>query len=217
MSRALAKEDRVPLDAYMTDDDVALALAWRVAATYRPALIVEPSAGCGAFVRAARAAWAHVPIWAVEIDKNVPAGALLDSGASSVYYEDWVSWARSSPRVLSRPAGPVLIIGNPPFSLHEAHVRAALQWMEPGDQLAFLLRLNALGSHERVSLWANSPLVDVATIVPRPSFNGGAGTDGTEYALFRWIKGYEGPRLLTPPIVWREDRRKQHRIPSRVG
>lgn len=55
MSRARAKADRVPRDAYQTPPELALAICQRLAlAGMRPGEIVEPSAGSGAFVRAAR-------------------------------------------------------------------------------------------------------------------------------------------------------------------
>ncbi len=77
------------------------------------------------------------------------------------------------------------VIGNPPFSLAADHIRIALSLLAVGGTLAFVLRLNFLGSTKRVQLLTEHPPDAVYTLEPRPSFTGG-GNDSTEYALFVW-------------------------------
>lgn len=55
----------------------------------------------------------------------------------------------------------------------------------PSHWLAFVLRLNFLGSTKRSGLWHDHPPDAVYTLEPRPSFTGG-GNDSTEYALIVW-------------------------------
>jgi hypothetical protein len=206
VSRARAAGERIPLDSYQTPQPLALGIC----ATLRkrgatPAEIVEPSGGSGVFVAAARLVWPDAHVTANDVDRGRRRD-LLQAGAHLVLHEDWTALAR---RLASeQPAeGPErLIVGNPPFRLAERHVEAGLEWLRDGDRLAFLLRLNLLGSTRRLSFWARPGLASVAPIVPRPSFTG-TGTDGTEYAVFTWVKGYRGAARLQRPIVWKPARR----------
>lgn len=196
MSRALAVADRRPLDFYATPDALALAICAHVARGFLFApLVVEPSAGHGPFVRAARRTWPGAEIVAVDVSPDRLPDLSL-AGADSVLVSDWLQIA-ALPRSRTR----VLVLGNPPFREAEEHIRHALGLMAAGDELVFLLRLNLLGSRSRVAFWESTPLAEVVPIVPRPSFTGG-GSDATEYALFRWVKGHEGAAKLSRPLVW---------------
>ena len=199
MSRAKTETERNALDFYATPDALASAICEHLR-SFSPAYVVEPSAGHGPFVRAAKAAWPDAFVCAIDVCGDRLA-ALRAAGADVAVEFNWLDWARS-PRLVQHD-GPVLIIGNPPFREAEAHIRAALRWMAPDDELAFLLRLNFLGSQERVRLFEEWPVWEVTPIIPRPSFTGG-GSDATEYALFRWIKGQGGPSTLAPPIIWKK-------------
>lgn len=121
------------------------------------------------------------------------------AGADAVLVSDWLQIAQLPTDART------LIVGNPPYRDAEEHIRHALDIMRPGDTLAFLLRLNLLGSKARMGLWWSTPLASVVPIVPRPSFTGG-GSDATEYALFRWVKGHIGPTRLLPPMLWEKTR-----------
>lgn len=206
MSRAKPEVERVALDFYATPDPLALAICsylYDEVGCFR--WIVEPSAGHGAFVRAARSVWPDAGILAVDVAPE-RLEALERAGATRVDIVDWPERAAAGWYYLG-PTDPLLIVGNPPYRSAEEHVRAALASMREGDDLAFLLRINFLGSLDRVALWNDTPLVEVVPIAPRPSFTGG-GTDGTEYAIFRWRKGYNGPAYLRRPLVWRKERAK---------
>jgi len=89
-----------------------------------------------------------------------------------------------------------LIIGNPPYSLAEEHVRLCLGLLAPGGQLTFLLRLAFLESQSRRKLWKEHPPAQVDVFHSRPSFTSNGKTDSAAYAVFTWISGYsEQPRL----------------------
>jgi hypothetical protein len=195
VSRAKPIAEREPLDFYATPDALALAICQYVGGWNSWASVIEPSAGHGPFVRAARSVWPNCNIIAVDIDPEKES-ALLAAGADVVVVRDWRHYVRAATHRERK-----LVLGNPPYRDAEIHIREALGWMEVGDELVFLLRLNLLGSRSRVALWGSTPLAEVVPIVPRPSFTGG-GSDATEYALFRWIKGHTAPARLSLPLVW---------------
>lgn len=213
MSRAKRAEDRTPLDAYMTPLELAEAICERLyRAAAPPGEIVEPSAGRGAFVRAARARWPDAHLTAVEIDFARRA-ELLEAGAHQVLVEDWAGLARSFANAQPEDGPTRLIVGNPPFRQAQAHVEAGLEWLRDGDRIAFLLRINFLGADKRVSFWRRPGLEWMAPIAPRPSFglnkHGKPGSDGTEYGLFCWRKGYRGTPRLARPLVWTPARKRR--------
>jgi hypothetical protein len=79
-----------------------------------------------------------------------------------------------------------LIVGNPPYAVAEAHIRHALALSARyGSAVAFLLRVNFLGSKERFAFWRDHPPTLVSVLSERPSFFG-TGTDASEYAFFVW-------------------------------
>lgn len=188
---------RQEADAYFTPDALARAICGRLA-TLRPATVVEPSAGQGAFVKAARTQWPSATVLAGDINPAFPP-ALKASGAHGVFVWDWLDpglCLRVPPQ-----AHPMLILGNPPFGELVEHVEASLARLERGDYLAFLTRLSFLGTQERAAnavLWK-----DLAKIIPlaeRPSFTGGSG-DYSEYMVCLWVKGLGGNAVLDPPPV----------------
>lgn len=195
MSRAKPIAERNALDFYATPQALADAIC-RHLSSRCGWCVVEPSAGHGPFVRAARKEFGpDVEIVAIDVSPDrLP--ELSEAGADAVLVSDWL-------QITALPSEyPTLILGNPPFREAEEHIRHALDLMRPGDSLAFLLRLNLLGSRGRVALWESTPLAEVVPLVPRPSFTGG-GSDATEYGLFVWTKGHTGPTRLSLPLVWR--------------
>jgi hypothetical protein len=210
MSRARAAADRVPLDAYQTPGDLALEICdvLRRTISEQPQEIIEPSAGAGAFVAAARATWPDAHITAVELADGRKA-ACVAAGANVFIRQCWVETAVGLANYQAPEGKPRLVIGNPPFREAERHIAAALNLLRDGDRLVFLLRLNFLGSLDRVRFWRSNRPAWVRTLVPRPSFTGG-GTDGTEYAIFCWKKGYRGRTQLLAPLVWKPARSPRH-------
>lgn len=81
------------------------------------------------------------------------------------------------------PDGPVdAIITNPPFGLFVEFLDTALG---TAPFVAFLLRLNVLGSQKRHDWWQDKLPSHLYALSKRPSFTG-KGTDATEYAWFVW-------------------------------
>lgn len=83
--------------------------------------------------------------------------------------------------------GPNLIITNPPYNLAQSFLERAFDEVGAGGTIAFLLRLNFLGSQKRASSHRAHPS-DVYVLPRRPSFTGG-GTDATEYCWMVWGPG----------------------------
>lgn len=82
-----------------------------------------------------------------------------------------------------------MLVTNPPYALAMAFIERALGWLELGEdrEVAFLTRLNFLGSQKRAAFHRQHPC-DVYVLPKRPSFTGG-GTDATEYCWMVWGPG----------------------------
>jgi len=76
------------------------------------------------------------------------------------------------------------VITNPPFSLAEKFLRHARE-VYAHARIILLLRLNFLGSEERVPFWAEVGMPDVFVLPNRPSFVKGR-KDSCEYGWFVW-------------------------------
>lgn len=207
MSRARAVDDRVRNDAYYTPPALALAICERLRDRWfvDPAVVVEPSAGRGAFVAAARATWPGARIIAIDVDARcrVPC---LRAGASAFVRGSWPRLAR---QLAGGRGGSLLVVGNPPYRQAQRHVDAAREQLIAGDVLAFLLRVNFLGATKRADWWRDArDFMRTDTVFPRPSFRK-KGNDATEYALFGWTPGQRGPAIHGAPLVWRKVRGRE--------
>lgn len=192
---------RAENDYYPTPDALASCICSRVASVLEPIHfdIIEPSAGSGAFVRPLRLIWQLQPLIAIDINPNVP--ALDQAGADEIVTGDYVEWLHKF-----KCEGPVLVIGNPPFSLAALHIAESLDYLVPGSHIAFLLKMNFFGSKDRQPFWRLGQLRYFIPILGRPSFVKGekSSTDFNEYAVFIWEVGYSGkPEILFPHIVWK--------------
>lgn len=177
MSRAVARSERIPLDAYYTPDDVALACV-QALPDLGGAFVLEPSVGGGAFARAVRACNPSALIVGNDINPDAPGFADCDSARVGGFTTcglsaDWV-------------------IGNPPYGDAEEHVRHALTL---APNVAFLLRLAFLEGQKRGALWDAHPPAEVHVLRKRPSFTGG-GTDSAAYGWFVWRRDHVGPATL---------------------
>lgn len=198
---AAAKPERAAFDAYPTPVAFAEGMARRVAEIlpYPPAAIIEPSAGAGAFVRAAHGLWPTVPIIAVEVQPGLDL-PLYEAGAEGVSIANWIDVAeainRTSPAL---PPPPWLVIGNPPYLEAVEHIEAALRVMQHGEWLAFLLRINFFGSNGRRAFWARKKdrLRYLIPFTQRPKFRNNK-SDATEYGCFIWQKGWTGNAEILP-------------------
>lgn len=197
------------LDVCLTPEALALEICSRLESgpcrdhyLASPFRILEPSAGNGAFVKAARQTWPEASITANEIREECRQ-SLHDAGADDVDIRDLNNQDICD-------IGPDLIVGNPPFAYAEQHIRLLLAAMKEGAFLVFLLRLGFYESHERTDFWKECPERFMAPIVPRPQYKlnskGKPGSDSQAYGIFIWQKGFTGAPTRLPHIVWREKR-----------
>lgn len=102
-----------------------------------------------------------------------------------------------------------IIITNPPFSLTEKFLAKSKSELKEGGVIAYLQRLNYLGSDKRVPFWRAVGEPDMlGVITPRPRFVNHS-SDSCEYGWFIWDDGARlgNPRCLFPkPIYVLEDR-----------
>ncbi len=178
---------RLADDAYYSDPRLAKAICLKLRETIGiPGTVIEPSAGIGAFVRAASETWDGVPvIHAIEPHANV--AALSAAGAHIVRAFRWEDVDPREWRLDLEPEAPVLILGNPPFLLAEDHVRLAMKRLCGGSgprYLSLLLRSSFLAGQDRVSQLFDGPeaiggLRYVWNVVGRPSFADAISETGT--------------------------------------
>lgn len=192
-----AAEDRNPLDAYYTPEGLPEALIRE--ADLRGGFAWEPHAGGGSFVRPLQAFVEDGQLdglWASDINPEAPGVADFPDGAGV----DFLAVGRDDVPLPSID----YIIGNPPYNEAEEHVRKALELVEFGGMVAFLLRLGFLESQKRLAFWREHPAQRMYALVPRPSFSGDGKTDGQAYAWFVWIKGLPvGNGMPTFVLDWR--------------
>jgi hypothetical protein len=188
---------RLANDAYFTPPALAAAICRVLVHEVVGAVgdILEPSAGSGSFVRAARVAWAQATICAEDIDQAA-VDALNLWGAEDRRFTANVP----SPNHASSFS---LVIGNCPYTNAEEHVRAALARTRHGGYVAMLLRLSFLAGAKRAALYIEHPLWALIPIAGRPSFTG-KGNDNSEYGVMIWRVGFAGPGLgVMKPLIWR--------------
>lgn len=169
-----------------------------------PRLILEPSAGDGNFVRAARRVWPEARVIAVE-------ARLVENPCQDDPLVIWHEGLSIEEYVRGHVLDEVdLVLGNPPFSLAESHIRLLLDGLRKDSALAFLLRLGFYESKERLDFWENYPERYFAPIVPRPGFilnkHGKPGTDSQAYGEMVWQKGFTGRPTRLKHIVWEKPR-----------
>jgi hypothetical protein len=169
----------------------------------RPMRIIEPSAGGGHFVQAARAVWADSKILAVDLHAS-NAVKLQAVGVTSYIVGRW----QDQNEVMDAD----LHIGNPPYSEAEEHVAHSLKVMRDGAYGGFLLPVTFIATQGRCErLWTKWPETNMGVgqlryffaLAERPSYTGDGQTDMTEYAFYLFQKGYTGNPELLPPLWWR--------------
>jgi len=179
------------LDAYYTPDDVAARCVASLpddALDLRVRWAMEPSVGGGAFVRALRGRAPDVQVFGVDLDPRAAGLIACDMCTAEDFAHLTID--DSVPR-------PWLVLGNPPYGAAEAHIRRALEVVQKGGYVGFLLRLAMLESEKRRPLWRDHPPFAVHVLTRRPSFTGG-GTDSAAYGWFIWRRGYTG----APSLGW---------------
>jgi hypothetical protein len=182
MSRAGPTAKRVKNDAYMTPPDVAKKCVLATVDTVGDygGCVIEPSVGGGSFLAAAKELIPRALRFAVDIDPDAPG---LKPKDQHNLVGDWLE-------VRGAPFHGAVIIGNPPYSEAELHLRHAFT-MQP-LYVGALLRLGFLATESRREFWKEHPCDRVHVLINRPSFTGNGKTDGADYAWFEW---YFGPSI----------------------
>lgn len=216
MSATGRGSEREENDEYFTRYPVALAICEQLRADWfsirNPRLILEPSAGRGAFVGAA--AEILQPSFLHWNDRNTALmlrehrkRAVQNVGKNSSVTTSKRDYLTLTPeRIGGRPD---LIIGNPPYTFAEEHVRKSIELLADDGILAFLLRLNFLAGIERGGdLYQKYKPSVIYVLDKRPTFKTGyrvdkngkrvkVTTDSCEYGVFVWKKSV----LDLPPLV----------------
>lgn len=201
------RAERLADDAYITPPGHALAICqWLDGIIPAPKRIIEPSAGVGSFVLAARKVWPKAHIIAVDVRGECRA-MCLKHGANEFVNESWEDYAD-----YIGGRGVDLILGNPPYLYAEQHIRLAHRETLDGAWISFLLRQSFYcGQKRALSFWPKHPLFALGPIADRPSFTPDGKTDGAEYAQFLWNKGYEGaPRISRH--IWSPEKQAENQI-----
>lgn len=142
----------------------------------RPCTVLDPCCGSGAILDAVTSDAPWSSTMGIEIDLN------RFQQVRSKYERKDLSFQIMHSDALNESCvwpSADLILTNPPYRLALEFLRRALD--EDGT-VAFLLRLNFLGSQARREFWRDNAF-DVYVLSRRPSFTGN-GTDATEYAWF---------------------------------
>lgn len=221
---------RKEFDNYDTPPALALAGArWCAAnlglspegaeASGKPPKILDPMAGGGPWVRAARAVWPES--WIAGIDIRPEAEQAIRAGGAS-----WVG-IRDVFSVPPETFAPVdLVITNPSFIEADRLLRHLWKGLRDGAHVAFLLNVTFIGSDERWDpaggLFTFALPRYMLPIVPRPSFLTIDGHDTSpkfEAGFFVWTKGRSldeagGPRgacAIPGPLHWDKPKRERRK------
>lgn len=158
----------------------------------RHGLILEPSAGDGAIIKALQPKITDLrQVMGIEI-RSEGVAQLSELGIGLTMEGDAVWQMEHMAKCWDER--PSLVIANPPFKDAIEHLRAAIQVVAPGGQVAFLLRLAFLAGKKRVSFHQEFA-GDVYVLPRRPSFTG-KGTDSSDYMWWVWRK--PNPAHFTP-------------------
>lgn len=172
-------------------DDVYPTPAWCVQRLLevwhpRPGAILEPAAGDGAIIRAAKAVLAADHNWYTVECRATCEQVLIATGARGVDIADFRSWRPRNADVARQIIQTVLT--NPPYTMAEEMVRHARE-IAPDADIVMLLRLGFLSSAERVEFYKVIGTPDLYVLPNRPGFTFNGKTDQTDYAWFIWPAG----------------------------
>lgn len=173
--------------------------------------LLEPSAGDGAWLQALdleliqRGGGYALSVHANELRPSCRAPLAFLTSQLNEDNQPRVTIGRFE-RYLTRHGGFDLILGNPPYTYAERHVRHAMYLLRDGGMVAFLLGITFRGSKGRRDFYRDPRwgLWRTYLLEERPSFSGDGNTDATEYGLFCFRKGYSGDEV-TRSFSWRDD------------
>lgn len=171
---------------------------------FNPVQVLDPGAGAGVWGEAVKQRWDNTIITGVEMDsKHVIPLAYATWDVSNFletdYKKDYFD----------------LIIGNPPYGVNadgkrdrklaEKFVRKSWEYLKPDGYMILLLRMGFRAGQKRAkNFWPNYILKDFYVLGRRPSFTGNQRTDATEYSIYVWQKGYNGPTYMKD-LFWDYD------------
>jgi predicted RNA methylase len=169
--------------------------------------VLDPGAGAGVWGEQARKRWPNIYLTGVEMDNKWKQNGVYDQWKQS----DFLSFHLDS----MRPPVYDLIMGNPPYgvnadgtrdrNLAEKFIRIGWDELREGGYMCLLLRMGFRAGQKRTKrFWPKHPLKDFYVLGRRPSFTGDQRTDATEYAIYLWQKGYNGPTYLKD-LFWEYD------------
>lgn len=193
-------------DDRFTPIDLATALLGTI--PLRPdMMILEPSAGEGAFLRAL-----HHQCIAQQIDPRsmmvvaVEPNKRYHPELRRVFGAAGFTGYVYDGRLETLEAGTFhWSIGNQPYTYAEEHLRILRTCSTEG--VANLLRLNLLGAEERIPLWRSHWPHVIVALGERPSFSGDGSTDATEYGWYLWRSGPSPDYARTFPLTWNWEKR----------
>lgn len=182
---------RIANDAYFTPPTLAKAIVARLVERHLLRVgqtVWEPHAGTGSFVRPLAAA--GLLVYASDLGDAPDAADVRGTVASADGWDarEGFPW----------PDQPDWIVGNPPFSEAEEHVRALLPIARYG--LAFITRQSFTATAKRADLARQ--VWQVWPINPRPSFTPDGKTDACEYNVVLFVKNHGLAERPIDPITW---------------
>lgn len=149
---------------------------------------LEPAAGDGAIVKRLLARGVYASrIAAIELDPERAAG--LRAIVPHAWQGDFLK---------SLPCAYDLIVTNPPFALAMDFARVALKMTRARGIVALLLRLNWLGSQDRVAFHRAFPS-DILLLPKRPEFTASMSCSAKPACKWRETLPIEAPRPKTCP------------------
>lgn len=193
------KGERISQDAYLTPPELTRAMLSLAGDLRRYESICDPSAGEGAFIKAARDLRYKKKLIAIDIrpECRVPCEK---AGATT-----FRCWDFLDTETHTHELDLDLIVANPPFSGLVPHVTRYLELLRDrkASRVMVLARVGFLATKRRTSFWREWwPLFDSFTpLVQRPSFTFG-GTDSSEYGIFQFSRTASFA-VVRPPLDWK--------------
>lgn len=154
-----------------------------------PTRFLEPTCGTGIWIPEMRKVWPKATIKGIELNPELSGYARnlgLDVDTQDIMHASLRKQYDA-------------VCGNPPFSLLDKIVPHLHDEAIPDDGgvLAMHARLNWLEGRDRLhKVHRRYKASIVFPMSARPGYTADGGTDGTGYAMFCWVKGYDGPTIL---------------------
>lgn len=154
-----------------------------------PAFILEPMCGAGTWFPGIRKTWPNADILGIE--RNPALAEFARRSGMTVEERDVFKTE------LARFERFDVVVGNPAFSKCQDLVSMLQGRIRSNGWIAMMVRLDYLATAARYeSFWRIFPATCVYVYVSRVGFTPDGGTDGTEYMLALWRKGFQGDTIV---------------------